>query len=281
MVHTDLKTSTQAAAPVPAPARTAPAPTPPPPATEQPERPKAPPKAPSFGPVSTIGGGAPARPSGSDHAHHGALKNKNFRIVLPPLHFGDASGPVERSWELVRGEIDSLGVQVVVRWFGRNPDHLQLFPFRDAPDLARDPRSVAHGRSVLSAVGAVVAGMRDVEGLSGTVDHLAAVHAHRGVRRDMFPALGGAIMSVLSERLAGQWTEEVRAAWESVFEKLAARINDAMDQVAAAEAESLKHPQQAIPEKDENAEEPVPDSKFGRLKSIERGVSFSKGAVAP
>lgn len=91
--------------------------------------------------------------------------------------------------ETVRGDIDELGVNVVCRWFAKYPDHLRLFPFRDAPDLSADPRSRAHGRSVLAAVGALVAGMRDVAALSSTIDHLAFVHAAKGVKRDMFPAL--------------------------------------------------------------------------------------------
>lgn len=145
----------------------------------------------------------------------------------------------------MRADIGPLGNKVVHKWFTKYPHHLQLFPFRDAPDLTTDPRSVAHGKSVLSAVGAVVSGMRDVEALSSTIDHLAVVHMSKGVHRDMFPALNWAIMSTLEEALGPEWTAEVAGAWESVFEKLAARINEAMEQAAQQEAEAKNNPQEA------------------------------------
>lgn len=169
--------------------------------------------------------------------------------------------------ELVRSDIVALGNLVITKWFGKYPHHLQLFPFRDAPDLTTDARSVAHGKSVLSAVGAVVAGMRDVDALSSTIDHLAAVHMSKGVHRDMFPALGWAIMSVLADRLGAEWTDEVRGAWETVFERLTTRINDAMDQYIAAAEEERLHPENKMePVQEDNSEEPVPQSKFGALR---------------
>lgn len=142
--------------------------------------------------------------------------------------------------DLVKADIDTLGCEIVYKWLSNAPDARALFHFAAGEDFRSSPECTRHGKSILNAVGAIVAGLRDFDSLGSTMEHLGVAHAKRKVVAEQFPPLGHAIMEGIKERLEDKWTPEVANAWESVYAVISVRIVSAME--AARVAESPKAP---------------------------------------
>lgn len=130
---------------------------------------------------------------------------------------------------------------MVHKWLMTSPDARAMFHFAAGDDFRNHPECINHGRNILNAVGAIVAGLRDFESLGPTMEHLGVAHARKNVGAEQFPPLGRAIMEAIKERLGDKWTPEVANAWESVYAAISVRIVSAME-AARAIASSPKPP---------------------------------------
>lgn len=118
---------------------------------------------------------------------------------------------------------------MVHKWLSGSPDARALFHFAAGDDFRNHPECINHGKSILNAVGAIVAGLRDFESLGPTMEHLGTAHAKKNVMAEQFPPLGRAILDTIKERLGDKWTPEVANAWESVYAAISVRIVSAME----------------------------------------------------
>ncbi len=97
---------------------------------------------------------------------------------------------VQESWALVERDLDAHGVRFFLRIFEMAPGALQLFSFRNAPNLAKSPELQAHASRVMRTVGQAVAGLSDVKTLIPVLQSLGAAHAKYGVQPEHFPVVG-------------------------------------------------------------------------------------------
>lgn len=134
---------------------------------------------------------------------------------------------------MIKADIDVIGTEVVHKWLTGQPDARALFHFAKEDDFANHPECITHGKNILTAVGAIVAGLRDFDSLGPTMEHLGASHGKRHVLAEQFPPLGRAIMDCIKDRLGDKWTPEVANAWESVYSVISVRIVSAMESARA------------------------------------------------
>jgi hemoglobin-like flavoprotein len=97
---------------------------------------------------------------------------------------------VQESWGLVEKDIDAHGVKFFMRIFEIAPGALQLFSFRDEPNLSKSPALQAHASTVMRTVGQAVAGLSDVKSLIPVLQSLGAAHSKYGVQPEHFPIVG-------------------------------------------------------------------------------------------
>ena len=71
--------------------------------------------------------------------------------------------------------------------------------------------------------------MLEAKSLQENMKQLGALHAGYGVKPEYFPLMGEALFLALEETLpSNTWTEGLKAAWESLFEKLSTQMIAAM-----------------------------------------------------
>mmetsp|Transcript_5672 Transcript_5672/g.7875 ORF Transcript_5672/g.7875 Transcript_5672/m.7875 type:complete len:150 (-) Transcript_5672:157-606(-) len=131
-----------------------------------------------------------------------------------------AISEVEASW----AKVSALGVEVVAVEFYRNiftaaPEALQLFSFKDVPDLYNSPQLKKHGSTVIKTVGTAVAGIRDLEKLAPTLAKLGKIHHDlgKGIGPAHYDLIGTSLIATIRQALKEDFTPEVEAAWVEVY----------------------------------------------------------------
>ena len=60
--------------------------------------------------------------------------------------------------------------------------------------------------------------MNDLESLKPILKQLGASHVKRGILKEHYPVVMGAIMKTLKENLGGLWTPEVEKSWQTFLD---------------------------------------------------------------
>eukprot|EP00127_Corallochytrium_limacisporum_P006416 Clim_evm6s227 gene=Clim_evmTU6s227 len=126
--------------------------------------------------------------------------------------------PIEQSW----AKASSLGVKTVAKALYTNiftiaPEALQLFSFKDEPDMYNSPKFQQHGAKVVGTVGVAVKKLRDLPTLSPVLQDLGYRHVKYNVTDDMYDIIGQALLKTLQTALGDDFTPEVQAAWGIVY----------------------------------------------------------------
>lgn len=150
----------------------------------------------------------------------------------------DTTMLVQESWELVEKDLDTHGIKFFMRIFEIAPAALQLFSFRDDPDLHNSPQLRKHAGEVMRTVGQAVAGLEDVAALMPVLQALGKRHAGYGVVSNHFPIVGEALLWTLEQGLVDKWTPEVKAAWTETWDLLVSVISPSL--VSAAHRDILQ-----------------------------------------
>ena len=128
------------------------------------------------------------------------------------------SEDVTRTWALVAaGPLEPVGVAFFLKIFEIAPEALQLFPFKDEPDLAESPKLKKHAMSVMNTVDAAVKGLADLDKLVPVLQGLGKRHVGYGVLPAHYDVVGQALLATLEGGLGAEWTEQVKASWTAVY----------------------------------------------------------------
>lgn len=97
--------------------------------------------------------------------------------------------------------------------FDRHPDLRPLFPSRGME---------AQEKMLTQALAMVLARLEDGPWLSETLEALGARHVAYGVKDEMYPMVGGALLIALGEAAGEAWTPELEREWTEAFGFIAA-----------------------------------------------------------
>ena len=125
---------------------------------------------------------------------------------------------VENSWKDVKSlGVENVGVLLFKNLFTAAPEALQLFPFRDEPDLYNSAIVKWHGANVVTHVGHAVAGLRSLDTLVPVLKKLGKKHDHRDIYPEHFTLVGNALVKTLEQGLGDKLTPELKEAWVSTY----------------------------------------------------------------
>ena len=97
------------------------------------------------------------------------------------------------------------------------PEALQLFSFKDEPDVYESEGFKKHALNVMKHVGKAVDGLNDLDNLVPVLKSLGKRHVSYGVKKEHYPVIGQALISTLKEGLKDSWNDELEKAWGDVF----------------------------------------------------------------
>ena len=86
------------------------------------------------------------------------------------------------------------------------------------------------GRKLMQVLAFAVQGLERLEQLVPAVEALGRRHVGYGVRDEHYLTVGTALLDTLDEFLGGDFTPEVRGAWEAVYQLLAQTMMNASRQ---------------------------------------------------
>ena len=140
--------------------------------------------------------------------------NPERTMSVQPNHVEE----VEKSWAKVAAlGVENVGVLLFKNIFTVAPEALELFSFKNEPDLYDSPKLKAHGANVVSTVGKAVAGLRELEALVPVLAALGERHVGYGILEPHYDVVGKALLMTLEQGLGDAFTPEVKEAWTLVY----------------------------------------------------------------
>lgn len=115
---------------------------------------------------------------------------------------------IRKNLELVATRAPDLTARFYERLFERHPELRGMFGRRSAE---------AQQRMLLEAIVAVVDHLDDAAWLGETLGALGAKHVDYGVRDEMYPLVGSALVATLADVSGDEWDAETEAAWTAAL----------------------------------------------------------------
>ncbi len=119
-----------------------------------------------------------------------------------------ANDLIRENLELVATAAPDLTARFYERLFRLHPALQGLFGRRSEE---------AQQRMLLEAIVAVVDHLEDASWLDATLRSLGAKHVEYGVRDEMYPLVGGALLETLADVSGEAWTPETAQAWSDAI----------------------------------------------------------------
>ncbi|KAJ1451752.1 globin-like protein [Pelagophyceae sp. CCMP2097] len=132
----------------------------------------------------------------------------------------DAAGVklVTDTWALVAPDAEMHGIVFFKHVFEIAPGALQLFSFKDEPDLYNSKALKKHALSVMTTVGKAVGALTTGLGpLVPVLEGLGLRHKGYGVLAVHYDVVGQALLQTLADGLGAAFTPEVKAAWTTTY----------------------------------------------------------------
>lgn len=92
---------------------------------------------------------------------------------------------------------------------------------------------VEQGEKLMSALATVVGGLKSWERVEPVVRELGRRHVGYGVKAEHYETVGAALLWTLGQGLGDAFTDDVKSAWTSAYEAIAATMIDAAKSQAA------------------------------------------------
>jgi len=135
---------------------------------------------------------------------------------------------VQKSWEDVRScGIEKVGVEFFRNVFTADPEVLQKFKFCKEENIYESSALRAHGKIVISAIGDVITGLRDLSTLTSVLTKLFQFHENLSsgiinIRR--FALIGEQLILTLRQQLGEKFTDEIALAWIDTYAFISSRM---------------------------------------------------------
>ena len=142
--------------------------------------------------------------------------------MLPVRSFSTIPAGVNESFAIVKSldpSFETQGVMLFRNIFTAAPDALQLFSFRDVPNLYESPALKRHGAGVFKAVEKA---LNDLEGAIGYLEKLGGTHVAKDVKPAHYTVVRDAVLLTLEQGLGDKFTAPLRAEWTAILDKVIA-----------------------------------------------------------
>jgi len=126
-------------------------------------------------------------------------------------------GAIKSSWEKVKSldpTYEFTGILLFKGIFEIAPQALELFSFKDEPDLYKSEKLKKHAMGVMRAVEAAV---MDFSGMQTALKDLGAKHVPRGILPEHYDVVGQAVIKTLEQGLGDGFTDELRDTWLKLY----------------------------------------------------------------
>mmetsp|Transcript_28821 Transcript_28821/g.41072 ORF Transcript_28821/g.41072 Transcript_28821/m.41072 type:complete len:162 (+) Transcript_28821:160-645(+) len=135
---------------------------------------------------------------------------------------------VQNSWNNVRScGIEKVGLEFFRNVFSADPEVLQKFKFRGEENVYESKALRAHGRMVISAIGDVITGLRDLRTLSPILKKLFQFHEHLSsgvIDNRHFILIGTQLIITLRQLLGDTFSDEVAMAWIETYAFISSKM---------------------------------------------------------
>ena len=121
-------------------------------------------------------------------------------------------------WRVAEKDLEATGREFYERMFTYAPEYLQLFSFRDEPDLYHSTKLKKHAAKVMGTIGTALKMLNDLDHLVPILKKLGARHVGYGVGPEQYDTVGRALLDTLASRAGPEvFTEEARVAWTEIY----------------------------------------------------------------
>jgi len=114
---------------------------------------------------------------------------------------------------------EKVGTLLMKNLFGLDPSMLQLFSFKDEPNLYKSPAFISLSKKLISAFSSAIENSEDLDEIGPGLKKLGRRHFQAGVKKEDFNLIGRAFLQTLQICLKEKFTTKVRAAYVPVLEK--------------------------------------------------------------
>lgn len=137
---------------------------------------------------------------------------------------------VQRSWAQASDKkaIEDMGTIFYKQLFTLNPDLLELFSFKDEPNMYESNKLRVQGSRVFRSVAAACSMVNDVDKLVPKLQVLGRAHVGMGVLPAHFPTVGAALLHTLEVTLGNDWNPSLKKSWTKVYGIIAGVVCDSM-----------------------------------------------------
>ncbi|XP_011670834.2 uncharacterized protein LOC763287 isoform X2 [Strongylocentrotus purpuratus] len=153
-----------------------------------------------------------------------------FQLISETMSEELPEGPIssnhiellKRTWKVLGQNPEQLGAVLFAKLASDHPLVSSLFPFGGKgltyDQLLQNDDVKKHGRQFMATVGNAIENLENHEILIPMFEDLAKRHAGFGVTRQHIPFAGEALLYAISDALGQDFTDDVRQAWETVFQ---------------------------------------------------------------
>ena len=121
-------------------------------------------------------------------------------------------------WHVLEKDLEATGREFYERMFSYAPEYLQLFSFREEPDLLHSDALKKHAARVMQTIGTALTMLQDLDHLVPILKQLGARHFGYGVEPEHYDTVGRALLDTFAERSGPEvFTEEARVAWTEIY----------------------------------------------------------------
>lgn len=127
---------------------------------------------------------------------------------------------LQSTWSLVQRDPVGNGIGLFLTFFKNNPEHKNLFPFRDVPneDLYKNKTVQAHATAVVYALSAMIDNLENTEVLINLLTKNGQSHAKRNIPPKGYWDLKLAVLEVLETELGPKINKEGLDAWAKMLD---------------------------------------------------------------
>ncbi|KAL3921659.1 MAG: hypothetical protein SGILL_002633 [Bacillariaceae sp.] len=157
---------------------------------------------------------------------------KAFREAQRKVHLKRTTrNKVKESWDLLKNDLEGLGLDFFVQIFKEFPNLKALFPFGDncktEMEMRSNPLLKQHAVLAMQMLGQAVMGLSDTQDMIPKLRQLGRKHTLIGVKPEHFDDVYQTLMRVLAKRVGqSKWTKETQEAWETVYQMVISIMKD-------------------------------------------------------
>ena len=138
---------------------------------------------------------------------------------------------VMESWDLLKDDLQGLGMDFFIQMFKDYPHLRELFPFGPdivtEADMRRSKMLQHHALLAMDMLGRATMGLSDMQVLIPKLRQLGRLHTVVGVKAEYYDDVYHVLIQVIKKKVGkSKWSNETEQAWESVYDAIVSVMKD-------------------------------------------------------